>query len=347
MDKSSGSLISVVIPCYNCEDTLSRTLKSFENQNDEDFELVLVDDGSNDSTGTKCENYRTTFPNRKIKVIHKNNGGLVSAWKTGVHEASGDYILFCDADDYVDNNLIECMLGAINEEHYDLVMFGVVNEYGNNKSIKHNNQLSPGVYDKKAIEEHVLPFWFFTGDMESGVCLHSRWSKLFKRNFLLSFMDRVPNDISWGEDDLTAFCAILRANKIKIMADYFPYHYDRSGMTMTTVYDNTWLEKWLYLLECLKTEAKITCYQYSGQISNEFFSLVMLYLKKEIELSKTSKSEQIKKIINIRNVLEQKEILSEVDISRYSIKEFVFSYLFLKEKYGLLYYSTKIVARLI
>ena len=140
METKRDLKISFVVPCYNCIETIDRCVDSLKHQRYSDVEIVLVDDGSTDRTPEYCDN--ASREDHRIKVVHKENGGLVSAWKAGVSASTGEYILFCDADDYIDNDLTRRISEIINQYHPELITFGMVFEY-ENKSVKRSNIL-PG-----------------------------------------------------------------------------------------------------------------------------------------------------------------------------------------------------------
>ena len=96
--------LSIVVPAYNVEEYLPQCVDSILRQTFTDFELLLVDDGSKDSTGRLCDEY--AGKDRRIRVIHKENGGLVSARKAGLSEALGTYVAYVDGDDWI----AECMM---------------------------------------------------------------------------------------------------------------------------------------------------------------------------------------------------------------------------------------------
>ena len=99
--------VSIVIPVYNMQTYLDRCMKSVLGQTLEDIEIVLVDDGSSDDSPKMCDAYAKE--DDRVKVIHKENGGLTSAWKRGSLEATGDYIGYVDSDDYIDHDMYEKM----------------------------------------------------------------------------------------------------------------------------------------------------------------------------------------------------------------------------------------------
>lgn len=113
---------SIIVPVYNVEQWLERCIKSILNQTYEDFEVILVDDGSPDCSGAICDKYGQI--DSRIRVIHKENGGLSSARNTGMNMSEGDYIVFIDSDDYIKDNLLESVNESIEKYHTDIIMFG-------------------------------------------------------------------------------------------------------------------------------------------------------------------------------------------------------------------------------
>ena len=103
-----NSLISVIVPVYNVEDYLDRCIESIINQTYKNLEIILVDDGSTDSSGKKCDEY--ALRDGRIKVFHKENGGVSSARNMGLDIATGDYIGFVDSDDLLEHNMYEMLL---------------------------------------------------------------------------------------------------------------------------------------------------------------------------------------------------------------------------------------------
>ncbi len=104
-------LISVIIPCYIVEMYIDRCLKSVLNQTYQEIEIILVDDGSTDNTGMICDRYSTV--DERIKVIHKENGGLSSARNAGLARATGKYIGFVDSDDWIDDDFYSYLYNLI------------------------------------------------------------------------------------------------------------------------------------------------------------------------------------------------------------------------------------------
>lgn len=118
---------SIIIPVYNCIDYLPACVESVLNQTQQDFELLLVDDGSTDGSGSLCDEFARE--NSKIRAFHKSNGGAASARNAGIENATGEHLLFFDGDDTVETNTLELVDKAMDAA--DMVIFGMAFDYYN------------------------------------------------------------------------------------------------------------------------------------------------------------------------------------------------------------------------
>lgn len=121
--------ISVVVPVYNVEKYIHKCLDSILSQTMEDMEIILVDDGATDNSGQICDEYQKK--DARIKVIHKTNGGLSDARNAGTKEATGEYIIYIDSDDYIKETMIEKLYGLMTKYNPDVAVCGVYNVYAN------------------------------------------------------------------------------------------------------------------------------------------------------------------------------------------------------------------------
>lgn len=127
-------LINIIVPCYNVEEYLDKCVNSLVNQTYSNIEIILVDDGSSDNTPHLCDKWASK--DNRIKVIHKENGGLVSARNTGYQAVNGEWMMYLDADDWIDTDTCEKLLMAIQDQkNVDIVFWKYIQELGN-KSIK-------------------------------------------------------------------------------------------------------------------------------------------------------------------------------------------------------------------
>ena len=114
---------SVVIPVYNVKEYLEKCVQSVLAQHSDEYEIILVDDGSTDGSGELCDALAARTP-EKIRVVHKTNGGLGDARNVGLEHARGDYLVFLDSDDYIDETMFAELSEKIDETHADIISFG-------------------------------------------------------------------------------------------------------------------------------------------------------------------------------------------------------------------------------
>ena len=129
-------LISVIVPVYNVEQYLNKCVDSIINQTYKNIEILLIDDGSTDSSGFICDNYSKMYDN--VKTYHKKNGGLSSARNYGIEKASGDLIGFVDSDDYIHKEMYERLYSLLSEDDADLSECLLANVY--NGKVRQNNE---------------------------------------------------------------------------------------------------------------------------------------------------------------------------------------------------------------
>ena len=117
-------LISVIVPAYNVKPYLERCINSIINQTYRDLEIILVDDGSTDGTGELCD--KLALVDSRIEVIHKINGGQADARNSGLDIASGEFVSFIDADDYIELDMYENMVTEMKDESVSIVAVGMI-----------------------------------------------------------------------------------------------------------------------------------------------------------------------------------------------------------------------------
>ncbi len=208
-------LISVIVPIYNVERYLPKCVSSILDQTYHNIQIILVDDGSTDNSGRICDEYAEK--DSRIEVIHKENGGLVSARKAGLLVATGQYIGFVDGDDYIDGNMYERLLENLTITEADFVHMG----YYKGKMIL--SRLSDKVVDIRQNKSWFIENYILSSVNEEYVS-PSIWSKLFKANFIKECYLEVPDSQSLGEDLISLIVCVLKGEKLSIM-DSSCYHY--------------------------------------------------------------------------------------------------------------------------
>lgn len=221
-------LISVIVPIYNIEQYLEKCIQSIRNQTYRNLEIILVDDGSTDSSSQICDQYAAV--DDRVVAIHKENKGLVSARKAGLDIAVGDYVGFVDGDDYIEINFYETLLQDILEYGVDFVHTGYV--YEQNEISTQICRFESRRY--KLSQETVVNLieQGLLGKLETMELTYSIWSKLFEREFIKKCYARVPDEQSQGED-LVCFCVALLEGSSVYLHQTALYHYMKRPDSMT------------------------------------------------------------------------------------------------------------------
>lgn len=152
-------LVSVIIPVYNVEKFLEECLNSILRQTYKNLEIILVDDGSTDSSGTICDNYKLL--DDRIKVIHKKNGGLSDARNAGIDVAIGDFISFIDSDDYVSEIFIEVLLSGVNNKDCKVAALSQLTDFWDGENSLKLDSTTKKVIFKKVTSKNALKLMLY------------------------------------------------------------------------------------------------------------------------------------------------------------------------------------------
>lgn len=180
--------ISIIVPIYNVEKYLHKCVDSILNQTFKNYELILVDDGSPDNSPKIADEYAEKYP-EIITVLHKKNGGVGDARNYGISHAKGEYILILDSDDYIENDMLECLYNSNLGLNSDIVVCGYkcVNESGNILSIMGEKLPEGKIMTLKENKELLL-------------INSAPWNKMYKRQIFMDYEDiRYPSGV-WYED---------------------------------------------------------------------------------------------------------------------------------------------------
>ncbi len=280
-------MISVIVPVFNAGEWLRRCVDSILAQTYTDFELLLVDDGSTDAGGAICDEYARK--DARIRVFHKPNGGVSSARNIGLDSAVGEWITFCDADDYVSPCYLHNLINAAADPAVDLVFnYAVVHCDGKTK--KEN-------YPEKVIPLGELSDLFLNNDL---IWHTSTWSKLFRRSIINNARIRYNENIHIGEDALFLFTYILMCNRIKVICTC-DYNYDIRDTDSLTHRVNSYqselngLKQITSIVNRLKSICKI-----SPELLNKFNWLTGSYKRRTLNSLYHNKIE-IKERLNFLN----------------------------------------------
>ena len=222
-------LLSIIVPVYNTEEYLRQCLDSIISQNNGDMEVILVDDGSTDSSGAICDKYAERY-SQIIRVIHQKNQGLLLARRTGIKASHGDYISHVDADDYLLDGAINTICHTISEHPCDMLFFDYIYGAGQGKPerlirIREEKEITV-IPEKNMIIQQFL----------FGAYFNNMWMKVTKRSVVDIETDYSPfRVVANGEDVLQSLALIDRS----ISFVYIPqalYYYRRDNISMSKSY---------------------------------------------------------------------------------------------------------------
>lgn len=222
--------ISIVVPVYNVENCLSYCVESLRQQTYKNIEIILVDDGSTDSSGEICDQYARE--DNRIKVLHIENGGLSNARNTGVKESSTDWIVFIDSDDYYDHRAIEYLVELRDKYRVDLVATPVieVRNYENSDFLGDFREKYSGKLDRRTALEQMF-YGNYVGTHSGG--------KLYKKEILLRFP--YPNGMLYEDLALAyehiAFCENIAVSDLNLYK-----YYRRPGSIVNSKYSDRLLD---------------------------------------------------------------------------------------------------------
>ncbi|MCI9452642.1 MAG: glycosyltransferase family 2 protein [Dorea sp.] len=216
----SQQLISIIVPIYMIDRYLGSCIESILNQTYQNIEIILVDDGSKDRCPELCDLYANK--DNRIKVIHKPNGGLVSARKAGLQQSNGMYISYVDGDDWIEPEFVESLYTAAVMSGADVVCAGFSRDLFS-RSMHFTDNISAGIYEGKRLKR-LWETMISSGDFyQPGITTYV-WNKLFRREILLEPQSLADDRISIGEDAAVTYPALYKSKRVAV-TDHVFYHY--------------------------------------------------------------------------------------------------------------------------
>lgn len=210
--------VTIIIPVYNSEKVLCRCIRSVQQQTYRNIELILVDDGSTDSSGTICDDY--AINDNRIKVFHIENSGVSFARNYGLFRATGEKVLFVDSDDWVDEYYVESLMSV--SENYDLVIGSAT--LVNKSTAKYDDFPDIAVSSKE--------FYKLFADQRI-LKRTSPWAKLFNRKIITEKQIFFPEGMHIGEDAVFLYSYILYCDRILVVDNRLYYYYVESIGSLT------------------------------------------------------------------------------------------------------------------
>lgn len=293
-------LFSVIVPIYNVEKYLPRCIESVLSQTFFDFELILVDDGSPDNCPKICENYAEK--DQRIKVIHKENGGLVSARQAGIKVAQGDYIFNLDGDDALCPDALESAYKIITETNADIVSF-CYNLYKNGEiGDTVYDLLDEGLYNKEDIKTKIAPNLLSNKNMNH--LFYFIWGKAIKKELAIKHQLKVTTKISLGEDVCCSFPCYLEANSV-YMSKKSVYLYTIRNDSLTTLFKTSQLTQLVNVIKGLRSLEIDKPLDFEEQIARYACFMSFAILAAAAEGNHFKHLKEIEKLILDSNLIEE------------------------------------------
>lgn len=237
-------VLSIIVPVYNAENYLNRCVDSILNQEYADFELILADDGSTDSSGDICDSYAVRDP--RVRVIHKANSGVSDTRNQAMAQARGTYIQFLDSDDWITPDASKLLVRTAENYHCDLVVADFYRVSGNR--VSHKGDIEDDVVlTREGYAAHMMenPADFYYGVI---------WNKLYRRDIIEKNHLKMNTELNWCEDFLFNLEYILHAETFFALQTPIYYYVKTKG---SLVSQNA------TLLNTVRT--KLTVFEYYNQ----------------------------------------------------------------------------------
>ena len=303
--------ISVIIPVYNTAKFLDECVTTVINQTFKELEILLVDDGSTDGVSPKmCDDYAAR--DSRVKVIHKENGGLISAWTEGVIEATSDYVAFVDSDDWIDLDMMEKLYERTDTSFAKSEIISgnyIVEKAGERR--KETQSLKPGEYKGEALNELKQKI---LGEEIRPVTM-SRCMKLISRQLVLENMKYCDPSITMSEDVNIMLPCLCDVKRLVILEGAYFYHYRLVATSMAHGYTPKLLTN-LQLTD--KTFREIlrekNISNADQQMDREFVMMLMVIMKNALRSENTDTVKMVKDIF-LREDIRKKILDTRVDIS--------------------------------
>lgn len=279
-------MISIIIPVYNAGEFLRETVWSVLEQDYKAIELILVNDGSKDDSLSICNELKAS--DDRIIVIDQPNAGVSTARNNGLKAAKGEYVLFIDADDLLEKDMVSTLYNKAIETSADIVSCGaalikdgvvIKEEFGTNKLYTYDN-------------EEALKFFLIGNKVNIGV-----WTKLFKKSLIDDLEFR--KNIRINEDKLFIFEALMKANKY-VVYDVSKYKYIQRNSSATRTFDSRWfdtIDVADLMFDTIKSKkGSLEFFAKINQIKVYYWLLLMMYRNKN---SLTEYKEQYNRTVKV------------------------------------------------
>lgn len=284
-------MISIVIPIYNAELYLERCIESVISQKDMDWEMILIDDGSKDNSSEICKELCET--NSRIKYIYQENRGPSAARNRGIQEAKGQYLMFLDADDYWEDNLLEIVVPRLGES--DLLCFNYYRY--SQRTRKKCDSVAGGLKSKEQ-------FLLECNDNLNTVYYNKIYNKVYKTDIIRLNAIAFREELSMGEDLIFNLAYFTSCKTFLFLTDYlYNYRVDNTNSLMHTYFDDNTIERTVFLLKKVEEYFglnHIPCYEitrgFNHYVTDSLLTLSTSFCRNQSMLSTVSVCNKILRV---------------------------------------------------
>lgn len=346
-------LISVIVPVYNIENFLDECLKSVVNQVYKNLEIILVDDGSSDSSGRLCDEWAQK--DNRIKVIHTENGGAASARIFGMKAANGDYISLIDGDDWLDSELYSLCAAQAEIYDADVIMYDLCYEYPDRSEEYHQN-IKPGYYDKVRLENEIYPTMLLNFNILPSGC-----TKVFKKAVLEKNIYDVPAGTQIGEDAAYTYSSVFCSGNM-VYIDKALYHYRIFSQSSSHKYKPELYHNFSNSYYFLKKRLSNSKSDLSGALHFYLIYLVTMLVRNEMRADdKKSRNAHLKSLCSNKDIINSAASVNKsyfkfdekilISILKKGNPIFMVLYISVFKKYnlnkGLIYHIKKLILKIV
>ena len=297
--------VSVIVPIYNVEKFLTRCVESIQKQTLKDIEIILVDDGSPDKCPKMCEEFLKQ--DNRVKVIHKKNGGLGYARNSGIEIATGEYIAFVDADDYIDLDMYEVMYNAASINDVDFVRVDNYKESIGGKILNRNEvpPMKEGIYDKNRLREELLfpQLGLLPTDTGNRYVSCSVWRNIYRKSIIEKYSIRFVSERDLISEDIPFNISYMMKCESAYVINRKYYHYIVNQKSLTQSYNPDRFNQEIILYHALENQLKAQGIydKCKMRLERHLLARVRMCLKSELSQPTSYRAKKTKCLNILRN----------------------------------------------
>ena len=296
--------LSVIVPVYNTEKYLRECVDSILAQTFTDFELILVDDGSTDGSGTICDEYAKQ--DERIQVIHQENGGVTRARKNGAAVSKGEYVTYVDSDDWIDPETYQDIMVHVSNYGVDVAVFAMSIEKSRPVIIR--NYADVGFYSKEMMQKLIYPRMLFDYSINCSGMIASLCNKIIRRDILLNAIFGISDSCGYGEDAIAGYLCMLNASSAYICNN--PYYHYRENISSISHAKASVMRARVLALD-LEMRQHFSSYDMSNQIYGHIARHTVEQVRDELIYPKEKTFSE--RCYTVRNFCEQKQIATAIE----------------------------------